>query len=211
MPPPPRRRRKPRAKCFVLLPVLGALTLYAYVVLKHFRPTTEQQRRRRSGSTTTPRRTSSARKRAISRRRPRPTPQKRTTPSGLRYRGPLGRWRTQERAPARASIHSAFTGSVVTNDSFVSIATQLAQANAPESRARQCRVDFTLVTQASAERLWMLDHICQRWHGPIVISALRADHERIQTARDKPLPESGGVHHHDRQAAHLQRPLVLPG
>ena len=43
MPPPPRRRRKPRAKCFILLPVVGALTLYAYVVLKHFRPATERQ------------------------------------------------------------------------------------------------------------------------------------------------------------------------
>ena len=43
MPPPSRRRRKPRAKCFVLLPVLGALTLYAYVVLKHFRPASERQ------------------------------------------------------------------------------------------------------------------------------------------------------------------------
>ena len=104
------------------------------------------------------------------------------------YRGPRGCWRTQERAPARASIHSAFTGSVVTNDSFVSIATQLAQPEPfPESRDL-CRVDFTLVTQASAERLWMLDHICQRWHGPIVISVYAPITEKIQTERDKCYP-----------------------
>jgi hypothetical protein len=31
-------------------------------------------------------------------------------------------------------------------------------------------LDFTLVSQASAERLWMLPYICQRWQGPIVLA-----------------------------------------
>ena len=189
MPPPPRRRRKPRAKCFVLLPVLGALTLYAYVVLKHFRPTTEQQHTVEEWVDDDPK-THFFREEALL-HQPTPAPSYSTkTDDAIRslYRGPRGCWRTQERAPARASIHSAFTGSVVTNDSFVSIATQLSQPEPfPESRDL-CRVDFTLVTQASAERLWMLDHICQRWHGPIVISVYAPITEKIQTERDKCYP-----------------------
>ena len=29
--------------------------------------------------------------------------------------------------------------------------------------------DVTLVIQASSDRIWMLTHICGRWHGPMVI------------------------------------------
>ncbi len=31
-------------------------------------------------------------------------------------------------------------------------------------------VDFTLVSQTSPDRLWMLGHICQRWQGPIILA-----------------------------------------
>ncbi|KAJ8608717.1 hypothetical protein CTAYLR_009656 [Chrysophaeum taylorii] len=33
-----------------------------------------------------------------------------------------------------------------------------------------CPINFTLVTQATPERLWMLRWICQRWEGPIVLA-----------------------------------------
>uniref|UniRef100_A0A7S3K145 Glycosyltransferase-like protein LARGE2 n=1 Tax=Aureoumbra lagunensis TaxID=44058 RepID=A0A7S3K145_9STRA len=35
---------------------------------------------------------------------------------------------------------------------------------------RRCPLNFTLVTQATTERLWMLKFICRRWSGPIVIA-----------------------------------------
>ena len=107
MPPPPRRRRKPRAKCFVLLPVLGALTLYAYVVLKHFRPTTEQQHTVEEWVDDDPK-THFFREEALL-HQPTPAPSYSTkTDDAIRslYRGPRGCWRTQERAPARASTSS---------------------------------------------------------------------------------------------------------
>lgn len=31
-------------------------------------------------------------------------------------------------------------------------------------------MDFTLVSQTSPDRLWMLGHICQRWQGPIILA-----------------------------------------
>jgi len=33
-------------------------------------------------------------------------------------------------------------------------------------------LDVTLITQASADRLWMLPHICERWPGPMVVATL---------------------------------------
>lgn len=41
-----------------------------------------------------------------------------------------------------------------------------------------CPINFTLATQATAERLWMLGWICQRWEGPIVI-AVYTDHSYV--------------------------------
>jgi len=55
---------------------------------------------------------------------------------------------------------------------FASIAAQIAGRTVPlVAEAEACgRADFTFVTQASPERLWMLEHICQRWRGAIVVA-----------------------------------------
>jgi len=73
------------------------------------------------------------------------------------------------RAHAKARRH----GAAVQTD-FASINDHQIESHWEEQRhafgAPQCATNFTLVTQASAERLWMLKHICHRWFGPIVVA-----------------------------------------
>ena len=37
------------------------------------------------------------------------------------------------------------------------------------------RVDVTLVTQGSSDRLWMVPHICARWGGAMIVATLRSE------------------------------------
>ncbi|KAH8054948.1 hypothetical protein JL721_10365 [Aureococcus anophagefferens] len=54
---------------------------------------------------------------------------------------------------------------------FPSLRAPVAPADAPLSaEPAACGLDFTLATQASVERLWMLDHVCRRWAGPVVVA-----------------------------------------
>lgn len=38
-------------------------------------------------------------------------------------------------------------------------------------------MDFTLVSQTSPDRLWMLAHLCRRWEGPFVLAVYMQDDE----------------------------------
>lgn len=54
---------------------------------------------------------------------------------------------------------------------FPSLRAPVAPADAPlRAEPAACGLDFTLATQASVERLWMLDHVCRRWAGPVVVA-----------------------------------------
>ena len=48
------------------------------------------------------------------------------------------------------------------------------EGSTSESRTKRLapRVDFTLVSQCSFNRIWMLRHICKRWSGDIIIAVL---------------------------------------
>lgn len=62
---------------------------------------------------------------------------------------------------------------------FASIDRHASLAAYSETRlAAGCPVNFTLATQATPERLWMLGWICRRWEGPIVI-AVYTDHRSV--------------------------------
>lgn len=200
MGPPPRRRKKTRARC-LLVPLGLALTTYAYVVCRHFRHAEDFQGRMEGYGATVHKRewvdddpkthfyreeAERLAKEKAAELPPAPVQEAPVQDVAVAelYRGPPGCWKSQAHVPVKASIASTFTGRTVhTNVTFPSIAQQLAQRTlAPEES--KCRVDFTLVTQASAERLWMLDHICQRWHGPIVIGVYAPITEKIVTQRD---------------------------
>lgn len=57
---------------------------------------------------------------------------------------------------------------------------QDAPACTPLTRIEQ--VDFTVVTQSSEDRLWMLEYHCQRWPGPISVSVFTE--LPVETVRD---------------------------
>ena len=50
---------------------------------------------------------------------------------------------------------------------------------------RECPINFTLATQSTPERLWMLKFICRRWTGPIVI-AVYTDQHSVQKEPECP-------------------------
>ena len=47
-----------------------------------------------------------------------------------------------------------------------------------------CPVSFTLATQSTPERLWMLKFVCQRWRGPIVIAVYTDGTTAIEKEKD---------------------------
>lgn len=84
-------------------------------------------------------------------------------------------WRSNRETPRLAS-HA--------NSGFVSIDRQLFESSLATGQSTwlpsQCPISFTLATQTTPERLWMLRWICQRWDGPIVV-AVYTDHETMIT------------------------------
>ena len=49
----------------------------------------------------------------------------------------------------------------------------LARASAIDggcTQEKQTKTDITLVTQCSADRLWVVTKLCERWHGPLSLA-----------------------------------------
>lgn len=62
---------------------------------------------------------------------------------------------------------------------FESIDKQVSYGASRRWLGRGCPINFTLTTQTTPERLWMLKWICQRWRGPIVVSVYAKDFGKI--------------------------------
>ena len=49
-------------------------------------------------------------------------------------------------------------------------------------------IDITLVTQASADRMWMIPQICQRWGGPMIVATLSQQDSTKLEQNDPSIP-----------------------
>lgn len=69
-------------------------------------------------------------------------------------------------------------------------------------------LDFTLVSQTSPDRLWMLAHLCRRWEGPFVLAVYMQDGAFTEVMNDachgRPLIMSPHHRPTPTQCTHIQ-------